>query len=275
MKQPILHPIRIVIPNSLFSPDVEEHSVCLFCKSNDKENIDSFLKDNPIRGLNGVISLNQVRKLYSAFKDRKKLLSSYTHFVCDENIYSHLCNLLGKTFGSRNNYPLPIRYSKIPGLPSAIDKAVSSTYMYLKGKSISIRFASTRLSVDEIIDNVVKGLEDAVTKFPQHGKYIESIHIKLSDSPSLPIYSKKPTDTFQYVIDSAKDIPSPQVKKSEKKSEKAVNVKKPTNDSSKASTGVKESLEDQNQKVTNIASQRKNKNDDSSHYLKKMKAKIV
>lgn len=171
----------------------------MFCRSDDKEQIDIYLQSNPISGLAQVISLNQARKLYRSFQDRKKLLSCHSHFVCDERIYSHLCNLLGKTFGNRNNFPLPIRYTTIAKLSTALSKALSSTYMHLRGKSVSIRMGHTGLATHQIIDNVTEGLQNAIPKFPQHGKSILSIHLKLSDSPALPVYSREKSDTLEYV----------------------------------------------------------------------------
>mgnify|MGYP003386525566 CR=1 FL=1 len=32
IKSPVIRPVRVKIPNSLFNPDGEDHSVCLFCR---------------------------------------------------------------------------------------------------------------------------------------------------------------------------------------------------------------------------------------------------
>ena len=117
----------------MFSPDDHDHSICFFCRTEDKSTIEEFLQDNPIKGLGKVLSLGQVKKIYSAFKDRKALLSEQTHFVCDSRIMTHLYNILGKVFGSRNNYPVPVTVNGKDKLMSAIEKAVHATYMHLKG----------------------------------------------------------------------------------------------------------------------------------------------
>ena len=72
IKESVIHPIRIQIPNSMFSAESEDHSVCVFCRSEDKEAIDEFLSNTPISGVKSVISLNQVKKLYSQYKEKKE-----------------------------------------------------------------------------------------------------------------------------------------------------------------------------------------------------------
>ena len=44
IKKPVVRPVRVKIPNTLFSKDVEDHSVCLFCRSEDKDALEKYLK---------------------------------------------------------------------------------------------------------------------------------------------------------------------------------------------------------------------------------------
>ena len=225
IKDSIIHPIRIQIPHSMYSPENEEHTVCIFCRTEDKESIDELLSNSPIVGVKSVISLSQVKKLYSSYKDKKELLSNHTHFVCDMRILNHLYNLLGKVFGKRNNYPLPMRLTKVIGLPSALSNVLTATYMYLTGKSISIRFGHTGMSTDDIIDNVISGLKSAFTKFPQNGKTIQSILCKLSDSPSLPLFSRTPDAMLEYVKQKAA-VSNSEIMKNKTKGDDNVKIKK-------------------------------------------------
>lgn len=199
IKNSVINPIRIPLKHSMFSTSEEDHTICLFCKTDDKKSIDEYLASNPVDGLSKVISLTQVKKLFAAFKDRKALLSEFTHFVCDERIFSHLINLLGKTFGKRNNFPIPIKYSKVSGIPEAVMKAVSATYMHLHGQNVSIKFGHLGMSPKAIAENVVQGLAVALPRFSQHGKTVHSVHIKLPDSPALPIYTKQQSEALEFV----------------------------------------------------------------------------
>lgn len=194
---PLLTPIRIDIPNTLFSIQ-EDHSVCFFCRSEDKESIDKFLKENPVAAIKTVISLSQVKKLYVAYKDRKKLLSEHSHFFCDASIMSHLYNLLGKVFGERNSYPAPIKLKKITNLEGEIQKAIDSTYLRLRGKNISLRFGHTNMSPESVFQNIKVGINTTIERIGGW-KSIRSIHVKTSDSAALPLFSSLPNDLLNYV----------------------------------------------------------------------------
>lgn len=147
-----------------------------------------------------MISINEVRKLFSAYKDRKKLLSEHTHFICDANVMSQLYNLLGKTFADRNNSPIPINFKSPEKLQGAIMKACSSSYMHLKGQTITVRIGLTSMSESNVTENGLQGIEYAVSKFKGVWNDIRSIHLKTSDSPALPIYSKVPSELLAKMV---------------------------------------------------------------------------
>lgn len=118
---------------SLFNIDTEDNSICLFVKSSDKKEIEVFFAENPLVGLSKVLSIDDVRKYYTTYKDKKKLLLEYTHFLCDSNVMPQLYNLLGKTFSNRNNLPIPITWRSVNKLSKSVIDAVSCTYMNMKG----------------------------------------------------------------------------------------------------------------------------------------------
>lgn len=199
----MVRPVRVKIPNSIFFPEEEEHSICLFCRSDDFDAITEFHHESPIRGLSKVVSINHVRKNLAAFKDKKLLLAEHTHFICDTRVMAQLYNLLGKVFSARNNYPVPIDFTEIGELPSSIQKVVDSTYMQMKGQNVTIRLGYTRMSANSIVDNICNGVPFGVAKLSNQWKDVHSIHLKSSDSASLPIYSKVSSDVFEYVTSSA------------------------------------------------------------------------
>ena len=68
ISKPVLKPVRVKIPHSIFNAsEPDEHTICLFCRSEDKESIQEMIKNDPglIPGLKEVISLTDVKKLYS------------------------------------------------------------------------------------------------------------------------------------------------------------------------------------------------------------------
>ena len=197
--EPVLRPVRVKIPHSMYSPGVEDHTVCMFCRSEDKEELEEHLQSHPVEGLTTVISLNEVKKKYARLQEKKKLLGEHTHFLCDTRVMNQLYNLLGKVFSSRNNYPVPVDFKSIAKLEAAVRKSVDSTYMHLKGSNISIRFGYNSMSPGDVTTNIVEGLDFAVTKLKNEWKNVHSIHIKTSDSEALPVYSKVPSDELKHV----------------------------------------------------------------------------
>ena len=203
LSEPVLKPVRVKIPHSIFNPnEPDEHTICLFCRSEDKEGLQQLVSNDPsaVPGLKEIISINDVKKLYADLKNLKKLQSSYTHFVCDPAILSHLYNKLGKTFGARNNFPVPADYKKIEKMPAAVNKAVcDSTYMSLKGKSITIRLGLTNMKKGAVVENIMSGIEFAVNKLPQAWKEVHTVSVKLADSVALPIWSKFNNEQLNFV----------------------------------------------------------------------------
>ena len=66
--------MRVPIPHSLFSDEEEDHTFCFFCRSDDKEVFTKLLESKSIPGFAAVISMNDVKKYYKLYKDRKTLL---------------------------------------------------------------------------------------------------------------------------------------------------------------------------------------------------------
>jgi len=202
INEEVMRPVRVKIPNTMYNTNEEEHSVCMFCRSEDKEAIEAFFRANPFDGLTTIISLNEVKKQYKAFKDRKELLNNHSHFVCDIGIVSHLYNLLGKVFSQRNNYPIPVKvdgcFKGNTKLLANVLQAVDSAYMHLHGSHINIRLGNTGMPVSDVADNVYEGVHFAVDgKIKDSWKNIHSVHIKTPTSASLPLYYRNSKEMTQ------------------------------------------------------------------------------
>lgn len=210
ISKPAVKPVRVKIPYSMFSPgaDANDDSICLFCRSQDKALIDEYLTQNPIEGLKKVISINSLKKEYAKFDDVKKLIKEHTHFLCDHNIVSQLYNKLGKTFLSRHsNSPVAIQYDNVKDLPAAIAKSVSSSYMHMKGTVLSIKLATTIMKSNHVALNVEQGLAFAIEKLHDKWKDVVCIHLKISDSAALPIYTKVQSEAGMFFKAEASSSP--------------------------------------------------------------------
>jgi ribosomal protein L1 len=199
VKKTVVRPVRVKLPHSLVTDEEDEYSVCLFCKNEEKTSIDAYLSKNPVTGLTKLLSVADVKKHFSASKDKKLLLGEFSHFICDTSVLSQLHQLLGKAFAERTNCPIPVSFTSPEKIHDAMMKVLSSSYMHLKGKIISIRLGLTSMSEEEVTANTLEGLEFAIAKFRDTWKDVHSIHLKTADSPSLPIYSQLPSEVLEYV----------------------------------------------------------------------------
>ena len=199
----VVKPIRVKIPNSLFSSSPDS-SICLFCRSEDKQTLVSLQLPSSIEGLAVILSLDDVKKQFKDFKDKKKLISSYSNFLCDARITIQLYSLLGKVFSNSSNrmpvpIDIPIKNVTTETIRKQVDKLVNhSTFMHLpKSTSLSaspssnicIRFGHTSMERHLMVENLMVGISTAVSKLSNQWRAIHSIHLKLENSPALPIYS--------------------------------------------------------------------------------------
>lgn len=211
----------------------EDNTICLFCRSDDKEIINAYLEKNPIEGLTKVVSINDAKKHYTQIKDKKQLLKDHSHFICDSRIAGQLYNILGSTFSSRNDYPVQINFTNPAQLPALIKTVIGSTYFNMAGKNISIRLGHTGMKANQVQENIMEGLPFAIEKLQNDWKDVHSIHLKTSDSASLPLYSKLPDEMLQYVTKQAANVPAlatttpAKSKKSEKSEKTPVATKTP------------------------------------------------
>lgn len=135
--------------------------------------------------------------VYSAYKDRKKLLSEFSHFACDARVMTQLYNVLGTVFGT--SHPVPIDFEHHTKLPGALQKSLDSTYMHIKGSSITVRMGNLSMNPNDVTQNILHGIEFAVGKLKNCWKGIQNVHIKTPDSPSLPIYTKGSTEIISFI----------------------------------------------------------------------------
>ena len=198
-KKAITRPIRVKVPHSLVTDEEDEYSVCLFCKNEEKASIDAHLAKNPVLGLSKVLSIGEVKKSFSATKEKKSLIAEYSHYICDSSILSKIHKLLGNSFAERTNCPIQVSFKTPAEIDGALAKVLSSSYMHIKGKTVSIRLGLTSMSEEEVQENTLEGLDFAISKFKGSWKDVHSIHLKTADSPSLPIYSKEPSEVLKYV----------------------------------------------------------------------------
>jgi ribosome biogenesis protein UTP30 len=229
-------PVRVKIPNALFgSRSPLTISVCLICKTEDKEAIQQALQDGlENEYVKEVISLADLKKRYKEFKAQKQLIREHTHFICTSAVQRQVYQLLGPNFGRRHLLPVVIR-DNIPRICQDVHKVISSTYFHLAGDNLGIRIAHAKMSPQQIADNVIAGSQFLSEKIQGGWKNVHSIHIKSAFSASIPIYSRAESELVSYLQEKVRSPAKETTTKAAKKSKGE--VKESAKDDSKASVG--------------------------------------
>eukprot|EP01036_Dinobryon_divergens_P027769 gene27769-36596_t len=209
-----IKPTRIPIPHSLFVP-TDDDSICVFCRSEDKEVLSTIT--GKIRSGIRVISVDDLRKKYRQFEDRKKLRKLFSHFLVDERVMQQVINLLGKDFSARSNIPVSLRLpnklvDNVDEVKKAIFICVDATYMHFpvlkkaaeyskgsngsvtKSTNITITFGSTAMDCSKVVENIIGGVPVAVGKLRNSWRDVLTLYLKTPFSAALPFYSSVPGD---------------------------------------------------------------------------------
>lgn len=217
--------MRVKIPHALYGASGLEYSICYFCVTNYKEEIETYLKDNKIEGLDRVLSMKDVQKHYKTYNDMKRLLSEHTHFICDAAILRQLYNFLGPVFGAKHRMPIQIHNKSTSDLPREVEKVVQSSFIHLGGDNISMKIGHTKQTAQQVADNVVAGVDFLAGKIPGSWSNILSINLRTAQSAAIPVYSKRENELVDYLQSQVK---KQQNTKQQKQQETQVSVEQKT-----------------------------------------------
>jgi len=183
-----IKPRRIAIPHGLQKEDAE---VCIFVKD-PQDDIKKVFEENGVK-LAKVIGLAKLRSNYKEFEAKRNLCSSYDLFLADSRIINYLPKLLGKAFFKKKRQPIPVELAVGSKIPKEIEKAKNSTYLFFGGGACNmVKIARTSFSTEEIVQNILTGVENIVKKLPQRWRNVQAIYIKTNESVSLPIFNSLP-----------------------------------------------------------------------------------
>lgn len=218
-------PIRISIPHSIFDPATNPGSeICLFTKDPPQpadydpksgvplvNPVKTQLQAHPVAGVTKVLSISKLRNNYHDFKERRRLLSSYTLFLTDERIMPLLPALLGVKFYEKKKQPVAVNIAQ-HDLTAELTRARDSTYMFVNtGPCSSIRISRSSFSRAQSFDNIQAALDQIAAHIPKHWAGVQSLHIKTQNSIALPIYNSAAS------IDQLMADPDPEPKKASTK----------------------------------------------------------
>lgn len=101
-----------------------------------------------------------------------------------------LTKALGKTFLQVKKQPVPVRLERKTSLASQIARARDSAFLCgSHGDCWAVKLATTLMTEDQVVENLMAGIAAVVDKIPRKWKNVKGINIKCSNSVALPVYS--------------------------------------------------------------------------------------
>ena len=202
-------PIRIEIPHPLVkvaaSMDEEDDNLqdveaCLIVKEESKPWVQEIVARFPsqLGCIKKVLGLQSLRVKHKSFTQRRELLDRFDVFFADDRILPMLTKALGGKFFEKKKQPIPIKLTRKEALPFAIQKCLSSTFMYLSaGTCVTVKAGNTAMPPAKLLANIQSICSVVPTKVPRKWSNIRSISIKTTSSVALPVYNKTPEELEQ------------------------------------------------------------------------------
>ena len=172
---------RSTLPHAFRS----EATVCFICPNPKAE----YKKAVAASGANvqKVISTKQLREEFRQGKRQKELAQKYDIFVCDARVYHLMGDLLSAPFFDRQRV-IPIATDK-EGLKEGVERVRSGT-LFKPGRGLLERFEVGRFSQsdEQVADNVLQAVADAVEALPNKAKDVRSVLLTSPGMVALPLY---------------------------------------------------------------------------------------
>lgn len=185
-----------LLPYSIVAPDDE---VALFVCDLEKgrrkdyeltvEHYRNLLDKHGCTRVNEIIPINRVKTEFDQFELKKKLLSSYDHFLVDGRIAGHMSHLLGKIFYKKRKLPTSVRMES-KDLKHEIDHALKKTSMQLHshGDTHLMQVGNTSMKKKRVLKNILAVCEELSKNYPGGWANIRALRLKSKISLALPFY---------------------------------------------------------------------------------------
>lgn len=184
-------PIQISVPHPVYPSD---YSVCLLVKDPQRLYKDQ-VERQEIKSVKRVIGVGKLSKKFRSYEAKRLLADQHDLFVADERILPLLPKSLGKAFLTRKSkIPVKMDMSRPADLKTNLDDILyQSTFLYLgQGTCLNVKVGIVGQSIEQIVENVMAAIKGVGGKIPGKDENIQSLHLKLPNSVSLPLYSTLP-----------------------------------------------------------------------------------
>ena len=195
--RPTPRPQEIKIPHP-YQGDAKDHGtrVCVFVKDPSRD-IKNQLAELSVPCIAKVIGYSKLKKEFKQYKDKRTLLTNFDLFLADIRVYKMLPEALGKEFYAKKKFPCPLKlhgFQDPKDLQKTLNRAAKATYFTQgNGPNYSLKVGRTSQAAAHVADNIESALPYALAYVSVHDDIkfssIQSISVKVGESPELPIYN--------------------------------------------------------------------------------------
>ena len=146
-------PIRIDIPHPLakvassgeemdVDDNLQDVEACIIVKEESKPWVQEMIAQFPeqLGCIKKVLGLQSLRTKHKSFAQKRVLLDRFDVFFADDRILPMLSKAIGGKFFEKKKQPIPVKLSRKEALPFAVQKCLSSTFMYLSaGTCVTVK----------------------------------------------------------------------------------------------------------------------------------------
>lgn len=187
--------IRIVLPHSPHGAEVGAKGICLIVKDPEEAAREQVAAAGMAGEVGEVIGVSRLRSNYFPYEAKRQLCASYAVFMADDRVIPLLPHLLGKTFFKKKKQPIPLSL-KAGGAAAwarEVRAALSAAYLHIREDTcFTLRVARQGMPTQDAVDNVLAGIEGAVSCVPGQWSNVQALYLRSTDSVSLPLFKSLP-----------------------------------------------------------------------------------
>lgn len=188
---------RIPLKHSLYNAESE---ICLIVadvkgiKNSEhdqhKEHYEKLLSDKGVENIKTIMTFHEFRTDHETFEQKNRLVDLYDVFLADSKISGKVVKKCGKIFYKKRKVPTSVKL-QVTKLKEHLNSTLSKTllHLHLKGNNYSLQVGHSKMSIDQLKQNIQCIKEFLENTFPGGFNNIISIQVFAPRSSSIPLYS--------------------------------------------------------------------------------------
>eukprot|EP00928_Gymnodinium_smaydae_P075223 TRINITY_DN58223_c0_g1_i1.p1 TRINITY_DN58223_c0_g1~~TRINITY_DN58223_c0_g1_i1.p1 ORF type:complete len:430 (-),score=132.87 TRINITY_DN58223_c0_g1_i1:158-1378(-) len=187
-----IKPVMIPLPHPMYN---DKSEVCFLSKDPQKDFKELLLQKHPVPGITKVIGIDKLRRNYKSLEQKRALADAFDLFLCDISILEAMPKILGNTFyKNKKKAPIPVRLREADP-ETNLKKALSGTPLRMPaGPCLTVKIGRVSMDEESLIANAASVIAHVTKHLKQQDNLVQSITVKTTDSPALPIWRRPRPD---------------------------------------------------------------------------------